>query len=231
MTPTLPGRWQTRLLLVGGLGSLVTLPFFAARGDPAYFQVLAGVIVFGLAWDVLYARIQARRWDHDWPVPFQLAAGLIEGAALYAVLDRAGLPAGAVTAHAFAAHYATVWTAGFIVAQGPIRVLLPRWRFRGAEVVSRAAGRWAVGAVAVGLTLLFVAAAARERRDAPGDQAVILECQGQPVTIAGTRDADTLTGTAGRDVIEGLAGDDLIAGLDGNDSPVRRRRRRQRRRR
>jgi hypothetical protein len=34
-----------------------------------------------------------------------------------------------------AAHYGLVFVATFIVVHGPIKVLLPRWRFRGGRVV------------------------------------------------------------------------------------------------
>ena len=44
-----------------------------------------------------------------------------------------------------------------------------------------------------------------------------LTCNGEPVTIKGTPDADDLDGTPGRDVIAGLGADDFIDGSGGND--------------
>jgi hypothetical protein len=143
VTPTLAGRWQTRALLLGTVGVAVSIAFGRWSGDVRTpLVLLAYVFVLGLGWDVLYQRLQARRWDRDWPPAFQLAGGVAEAALLWWLLndvllwwllDRAWPPgiSRRITAEAFALHYSAVWLAMFVAVQGPIRVLLPRWRFRG----------------------------------------------------------------------------------------------------
>ena len=82
MTPTLFGRWQTRLLLLFTVGLFVSLPFaIGLIGSPpgyVYFWIIFYVAIFGLGWDVVYDRIQKYRWDRDWPAVYQLFAGIWE---------------------------------------------------------------------------------------------------------------------------------------------------------
>ncbi|MDE5116507.1 MAG: hypothetical protein O4860_04405, partial [Trichodesmium sp. St2_bin2_1] len=72
MTPTLFGRWQTRLLLLATVGILITIPF----SEPIYFSVLAYIAILGLFWDVVYDFLQKFRWDRDWPGVYQLLAAI-----------------------------------------------------------------------------------------------------------------------------------------------------------
>lgn len=140
VTPTLRGRWQTRLATLGTIGVAVTL-VFALRGggfEGTFFAVLAWVAVLGVAWDGLWIALQGLRWDRDWPPLLQWAGAAVEGAALYSWVDRFGLPgvtAGGVSLELFAAHYGTVFATVFVFLQGPVRVLLPRWRFNGGRIV------------------------------------------------------------------------------------------------
>ena len=82
MTPTLFGRWQTRLLLLATVGVLVSLPFaiglIGSSPNSVYFWILGYVAIFGLGWDVLYNYLQKSRWDRDWPAAYQLLAGIWE---------------------------------------------------------------------------------------------------------------------------------------------------------
>jgi hypothetical protein len=138
MTPTLSGRWQTRLVLLGTLGSLVSWAFFRAVGDPVFFFVLAYVFVFGVVWDVLWITLQKFRWDRDWPTTFQIGAAVIEGAWLYTATSQADLPLiprGSLELDTFLMHYGLVWLATFVCAQGPIRTAFPRWRYRGGRFI------------------------------------------------------------------------------------------------
>ncbi|MFT5583403.1 MAG: hypothetical protein ACI9VR_000981 [Cognaticolwellia sp.] len=144
MTPTLVGRWQTRTLLFFIIGVPITLPFCLLAvflnplSAPLPLVMLAIILLIGLGMDVVYDRIQQQRWDHDWPVHAQLWAGVAEGGlsfvALFgwcggfALLNPLFLPL-------FPIHYLSVWGAIFLVLQGPIQVLLPRWRFRGGEIL------------------------------------------------------------------------------------------------
>lgn len=142
MTPTLFGRWQTRLWLLATVGLLVTF-FFAAWFETIQFNaygipfiLLFWVAVLGLGWDALFNVWQRRRWDSDWPPAYQLFAGVIEGAALL-FLVRVGAVAGVpddLPAWMFLSHYSTVWFVTFLMTQGPMRILFPQWRFRGGQL-------------------------------------------------------------------------------------------------
>jgi hypothetical protein len=95
----------------------------------------------GLLWDILYNAIQKLRWDRDWPPTFQLGAGLVEGGLVWAVIQfwpmltgrpLPGLDA-TLTFAQFLAHYATVWLTTFLASQSLLRIIYPRWRFRGGQ--------------------------------------------------------------------------------------------------
>lgn len=143
MTPTLIGRWQTRLWLLGIIGLAVTLIFGRIFNDFTTPLALLGyVLVIGFLWDILYNFVQNFRWDRDWPPVFQLVAGIVEGAFLWGVIVLGnttswfgGLPgvAEGLTLRMFLAHYATVWFTTFLATQGLLRIIYPRWRFHGGQ--------------------------------------------------------------------------------------------------
>ena len=136
MTPTLLGRWQTRILLLATVGALITALFGALFDDFATpFALLGYVLVLGCAWDVGYNAVQSLRWDHDWPPILQWAGALAEGAAIWLLVRMVGLPGvnPGLSLGQFLAHYGAVWLAVFLFTQGPMRLLFPRWRFRGGQ--------------------------------------------------------------------------------------------------
>jgi hypothetical protein len=141
MTPTLPGRWQTRVLLLGAVGLVLSLIFGAIVGDLRTPLALLGyVLLLGCYWDAFYHYLQSWRWDRDWPPAFQVAAGLVEGMTIWLLITASRsmigyLPgvAATLTFQRFVTHYGIVWLAMFLTAQGPLRVLLPHWRHRGGE--------------------------------------------------------------------------------------------------
>ncbi|MBF2066169.1 MAG: hypothetical protein IGS39_17390 [Calothrix sp. C42_A2020_038] len=141
MTPTLFGRWQTRLLLMATVGVFVSLPFaIGIIGDagPIYFWILVYVAIFGIIWDVVYDQIQKYRWDRDWPAAYQLIAGIWEmifvfcGVKLFGFLPIP-IPKDALNPIIFLLHYSTVWLAVFIASQSLMRIIFVRWRFRGGQ--------------------------------------------------------------------------------------------------
>ncbi len=137
MTPTLIGRWQTRLVMILTLGVIVTAAFAATRDGP-FFPTLGYVLGFGLVWDILYILVQKLRWDRDWPAVFQVANGIVEGLLIFwliASIGLPGIPRGSVGPATFAAHYGLVWLTIFVWVQGPMRVFFPRWRFHGGRFV------------------------------------------------------------------------------------------------
>ena len=142
MTPTLLGRWQTRLFINTALGLPLTVPFFVISiptgpGALVPFGALAIVTFVGLVLDVGYQQVQKRRWDHDWPTWIQVVAGLIEGLVSWMVLLICvplwiWMP---LVLTLFPLHYTVVWLAGFLFLQGPVYVVFPMWRFRGGRIV------------------------------------------------------------------------------------------------
>ncbi|AFZ04304.1 hypothetical protein [Calothrix sp. PCC 6303] len=142
MTPTLLGRWQTRILLLLTVGVTVSLPFVfgIVGGSPGniFFWILAYVASFGLIWDVLYDKIQKYRWDRDWPAAYQLLAGIWEfifilcGVKIFGFLPIP-IPKENISPGLVLFHYAAVWLAVFITSQSLMRILFVRWRFRGGQ--------------------------------------------------------------------------------------------------
>ena len=141
MTPTLFGRWQTRIFLLGTYGILVTL-FFGWWFDDYLtpLSVLGYVLLFGFAWDVLYNYSQQYRWDSDWPPTYQLGSAVIEVIFLWIILfpleDYIPVPGvGALSLTQFLAHYWSVWIVIFLLSQSAMRIWFPRWRYNGGEIV------------------------------------------------------------------------------------------------
>ena len=127
MIPSLVGRLQTRLVLMAVIGGLWSA--FYALITPVGIEDVAAVLVFatvvGFGWELLYHWYASQRWDFDFPSGVAFFAGLAELVPVVifaAVLD---LHLGYVAVH-FMIAYWLIW--GFM--QGPIRVIVPRWRFR-----------------------------------------------------------------------------------------------------
>ncbi len=133
MTPTLVGRWQSRLFLLGTIGLFVTAIFVYFLQSTAPFAILAGVFILGLAWDVLYNAWQKTRWDHDWPPVLQFATGIVEGILAFGLIYAFNLITPLPAIPAFWLHYTAVWLSTFIAAQSIMRLIFPRWRFRGGQ--------------------------------------------------------------------------------------------------
>lgn len=136
MTPTLFGRWQTRILLFAVVGSLISLPFYVLNDyNPIFFIILVYIAGFGLIWDVVYNYLQTYRWDHDWPAALQLLAGVWEGLFFGVLFKLVPLPGvqQEMPIALFIAHYSLVWLGIFISSQSLMRIVFPRWRFKGGE--------------------------------------------------------------------------------------------------
>lgn len=147
MTPTLNGRIQTRVLVLGVLGLLVAavltpvLPMgrlSVAQGYRVTLTVLIAVILVGMGWELLYHGLQQFRWDKDWPTLFGLVTIVNEGLLMWMlvryttiVLPR-NLRPGAL---AFGIDFTLTWLVFWMFVNGPIRVLLPRWRYNGGRVI------------------------------------------------------------------------------------------------
>lgn len=136
MTPILWGRWQNRFFLLGTVGILITIFYgFLFHNYTTPLAVLGYVFLFGLGWDILYQAIVSFRWDGDWPTIFQIGSGVLEGVWVWVLAHYLGLPGvgrGLLLVQ-FLLQYTTVWLAIFIITQGPLRALLPRWRYYGGK--------------------------------------------------------------------------------------------------
>lgn len=159
MTPTLFGRIQTRifvLLVVGGTWTLLVVPFLPVTGPDlvitrfdlegilevheAAYSILIGVTILGCLWELLYHLLQQFRWEKDWPTFFGFITIVNEGLLVWFlgsiglfgdnaefVIDQEPL--------AFWILFATTWIVTFLFVNGPIRVLSPRYRFRGGRLI------------------------------------------------------------------------------------------------
>lgn len=144
MTPTLLGRLQTRIVSIAVVGSVWTLivsPFLPGGGSlseryQATFAVLVVVGVAGVGWELVYHFLQQFRWEKDWVAFFGLLTGINEGLAAW-LLVGAGLAPGdpSVAGSAFVVHFATTWIVLWLWVNGPMRVPLLRWRFRGGRLL------------------------------------------------------------------------------------------------
>ncbi len=135
MTPTLLGRWQSRLFLLGTFGAFVTAIFAYLLQSIVPFIILTAVFVVGLAWDVVYNEWQKTRWDHDWPPVLQLVAGILEGLLIFGLLYLFNLVNPLPPISVFWLHYTAVWITTFIASQSIMRIIFPRWRFRGGQII------------------------------------------------------------------------------------------------
>jgi hypothetical protein len=142
MIPTLAGRIQTRLFLLFTVGLAWTivvtpvLPRFGASAGAVFGTTILALFVvalLGLGWELLYHAIQQYRWEKDWPILYALIEGIPEGLVAFVVVDTlVGAGPHVVT---FFLHFATTWVLVWLVAIGPLRMVLLRWRFRGGRIL------------------------------------------------------------------------------------------------
>lgn len=136
MTPTLAGRWQTRIALMTTTGGLISLIFGSLYANfRAPFILLGLALLLGLIWDVIYHSLQNFRWDGDWPPLFYFLGCTLEGVVLWLLSSQ--ILRLDMTLAQFTAHYAAIWLTTFAIMFGPLKILFPRWRFRGGEFRGR----------------------------------------------------------------------------------------------
>jgi hypothetical protein len=136
MTPTLLGRWQIRLFLLGTVGLVISLVVGLIVKDfvtPLF--ALLYVFLFGVLWDLLYQFITTFRWDRDWPTSFQVAAGVVEGALVWVLLLTGKMPGvpNAPPFIVFLIQYGLIWLSIFVLTQGPLRIFFLDWRYQGGQ--------------------------------------------------------------------------------------------------
>lgn len=142
MTPTLIGRIQSRIFLLATVGLLWTvivtpiLPRAGASLGEVYAATLTALLLValvGIAWELLYHFIQQYRWEKDWPILFGLLTGIPEGIVTYILIALIFDPT--PSGLTFFLHFFTTWVLVWLVAVGPFRVFLLRWRFRGGRIL------------------------------------------------------------------------------------------------
>jgi hypothetical protein len=152
MTPTLHGRIQTRIfvtLIVGGIWTLIITPLLPApqpvsTGElyKVTFTVLITQLVLGIGWELLYHWLMGFRWEKDWPSFFGFIEGITEGVLLWIVLSADLVPGISedpgdrrVFGSTFLVLFITTWIVTWAWLQGPMKVVNPRWRFRGGRII------------------------------------------------------------------------------------------------
>lgn len=142
MTPTLIGRIQTRIFLLATVGLFWTiivvpvLPKFGAPIGDVYAATIAAlfiVAIVGIGWEFLYHLIQQYRWEKDWPILYGLLTGIPEGIVTYLLVALFFDPT--PNGFTFFLHFSTTWILVWLVAVGPFRVFLLRWKFRGGRII------------------------------------------------------------------------------------------------
>ncbi len=107
------------------------------------FETLGLMAGLGIAWEIVYHRLQGLRWDQDWPPLFSLVTVVPEAVALWYVSWVAGVfppgPTGfsSPEMEMFVIHITTVWLVMWLFSLGPLRVMLPRWRYEGGAILVR----------------------------------------------------------------------------------------------
>ncbi len=143
MTPSLFGRWSTRLYLFIILGSMISLIFaWLYRGPkqaltPVPFYVLGYVLIVGLILDIFYHyAILIHRWEYDWPAAYKLIADFAEGLIVFLLITLVGLPGipkGSVDALHFWLQYCSIWFFTYFWVFFLMRAIFVRWRARAGQ--------------------------------------------------------------------------------------------------
>jgi len=142
VVPTLLGRFHTRLVLMLFPALAWTLLISLFLPGPAgqvykatlftwFVVTLVGVVL----WEPLYHGLMQFRWEKDWPAFFGLLNGVNEGILAYILLRTVGPAVPDVGVGTFLIHFSTTWLVAWTVGNGPLRIVLPHWRFRGGNVL------------------------------------------------------------------------------------------------
>lgn len=156
MTPTLLGRWHTRILLYIFIGLPITflyawylsawrfssvwswLPPFEESIFQDPFKFLTVILLLGLLLDVLYIQIQRFHWDQDWPFAYQFFFSILEFFIVFYAMDFGFLdfmfPDGRIPFSTAVSHFSWVFIPSFVALLALIQIFLVRWRFKGGEL-------------------------------------------------------------------------------------------------
>jgi hypothetical protein len=144
MVPTLAGRIESRIFLLGTVGVIVTalitpllpLPGPLSAAYKTTYIILATVLVLGIGWELLYHLLMQWRWEKDWPSLFALVTVVPEGILAWILLATHSVPSiKSLPLSAYLIDFLVVWVCVWLVGQGPMRVPFIRWRFHGGRVI------------------------------------------------------------------------------------------------
>ena len=134
-TPTLSGRWKTRLVILSTSGLAFALIFSSIFSSQySLFIFLLYWLVLGFGLDIIYSALQRLRWDHDWPPLYSTLTGIIEGIFLWSILNAQ--PPGITfdfSVWQYTLVYLSISVVGFFESTVLFPVLFPDRRFRGGE--------------------------------------------------------------------------------------------------
>lgn len=124
---------MTRLMVV------IPLPSTTAMDYRMAFETLGLMTGIGLLWEVLYQALQSTRTEGDWPVLMALLAGVPEGIVLWLVMHLAGVTTGPIGLSSsvlpmYVIEFGSTWLVLWACYLGPLRILLPHWRYEGFRV-------------------------------------------------------------------------------------------------
>ena len=139
MIPTLIGRLQTRLAIVALIDVPVTVVLGVLLDVSAGKATLVGLVIGALclAWELVWHGTQQLRWDKDWPSILAFAVGVPEAYAGKVVLAALGVLPFHQAWGTYLVLFSVSWVLGWILQQGPLRVLFPSWRFEGGRLLAR----------------------------------------------------------------------------------------------
>ena len=140
MTPTLMGRLQTRVfvtLVIGGPWTVLMAILLPGVGVTDMLRVLVAMGVLGMGWELLYHWLMGFRWEKDWPSLLGLVTGINEGILLGVLLGLGAIPSldTGPAIWIFLVHFVSIWLVIWGWLQGPMKIVHPRWRFRGGRFV------------------------------------------------------------------------------------------------
>jgi len=137
--PTLAGRLQTRLLIVLVIDVPVTVILGVLLDVEASRAAKVGLVIGGLCllWELLWHSVQQLRWDKDWPSLLAFLIGVPEALVGKVVLAWLSVLPFHMEWGKYNILFAASWILGWLLQQGPLRVLFPSWRFEGGRLMAR----------------------------------------------------------------------------------------------
>jgi len=134
-TPTLSGRWKTRLFILSTSGLVFAFIFSAIfASQTSLFVLLLYWLVLGFGLDIIFSALQRFRWDQDWPPLYSILTTVIEGGILWSILNSKppGITFG-FSVLQYILFFLSISIVGFFENTVLLPILFPDRRFRGGE--------------------------------------------------------------------------------------------------